>query len=320
MAHTSTLDTANNLVSVDECKHLLGYDTGLQQVVQIVCTNENAGGGLADTYFLISSTINDYYVWYDVDADPTDPEVTGRVGIEVDIENNDSATQVATDTTAAITAVTGMTATSNGNTVTVTNDTEGDVTAPTAGDTPFTVIEEVAGTSGDITEDGRITDLINDASWHLNGECDRELKSRSQTEYHDGNGGYLLYLNHPPISAVTLYQDSDRAWASTTEIASTDYVVYTEDNVGKIWLTGTAFLNDRRVIKVTYTGGFSTIPHDLEMACVQIVGHQLLDFQQKAWNKDSIANDGGTTTFRDSSHGDFVEHTIHKYKRFGNIV
>ena len=311
------LDTTNALITLNNAKLHLGIEISAAQVVQVTCTNENANTGIGDEYFLISSTIDDYYVWYNVAAGGVDPSVADRTAIPVAVANGASAQTVATATQVAVTAVTGMTATVAGAVVTVTNDTAGSVTAATAGDVGFTVTTAIIGVNGDISDDTLITDLINAQSWYLNSVCDRELLTRSQTEYYDGNGGYVLWLNHPPISAVTLNQDSDRSWASATEIVSTDYVVY--GDLGKLILTGTVFLSDVRVVKVVYTGGFSTVPYDLQQACINLVERQYHLLKEGGVANISMSNAGGSVNFDQELPAD-VQRTIQKYKRYGMIV
>jgi len=288
------LDTVNSLISLEDAKLILGQDRDVAQIVDVKC-GADSSSSLDAVYFIISSIGVDYYVWIDIDDGSADPAVTGRTGIEVDISANDSAVTVATAVAAAVTAVAAFGAVRTGNTVRITNASAGPVTAAADGNTGWTITTQVSGTINDATYDEMLNDLINQASWFLNAETGRELKSRSQTEYYDGHGGYELYLNHPPISGVTLNQDSDRTYASTTEIASTDYVVYEDE--GKLWLTGTSFLFDRQVIKVVYTGGYSTIPYDLQRACRELVaqGYELADHHAYSGER---SNEAGVTNYR----------------------
>ena len=321
MAHTSTLDSTNALTTLAHVKDHLGIDPGTAQIVQVNCQQEDAGGGINNEYFLFSSTVDDYYVWYNVAAGGSDPSVSGRTAIVVAVANSATATVVATATAAAITAVTGVTSTSSGSTVTITNDSAGYVLDPDDGTTPFTVTQAVVGGNDDVSQDVILTDYINEASIWFNDQTDRQLKSRSQTEYHDSQGQWFLYLNHPPISAVTLYEDFSipRAWAAASEVDSDYYEVWTEDNIGKLDLTGYVFGFDRRSIKVTYTGGFSTIPTDLERAV-------FLWIAQASGLKDL---DGYVVTSQDRRESNitinrdpnkYIETMIHKYRRWGAIV
>jgi len=316
MSYTATLDTTNNLVSVLRTRERLGIDTGTKQIITVTCSNENAGGGLGGKYFTFDTTEAQYYVWYDVDGASVDPAVAGRTEVEIDISDGDSAGTVATATQAAIDALAGVTATVSGSAVTIINDSEGDVADPDEGTTTFTVATVVAGTAGDAAHDDRITDLINSVSWLFNSVCDRKLKAQALTEYYDGPGGILLYLSNPPVASLALYQDAERAWASTTLIAATDYALY--EDTGRVVLTGDAFLRDIRVIKAVYTGGFSTIPKDIEEAALEIIAQRFRMADAKGEDKVSSSNDGGSTSYiKDLSP--FVERTIARYRKYGGI-
>ena len=107
-----------------------------------------AAAALNSTYFLISTTSTDYYVWYDVDAAGVDPAVPGRTGIQVSLTAADSADQVAVATLNAL-GSTGefflsFVATDN---INVRNVTGGSVTATSDGAaaTGFTFIQVQAG-------------------------------------------------------------------------------------------------------------------------------------------------------------------------------
>ena len=56
-------------------------------------------------YFKVSSSTTDYYVWYDIDDLSSNPDLTGRTAIEVDIATGDTADQVAVATQTAIAAI-----------------------------------------------------------------------------------------------------------------------------------------------------------------------------------------------------------------------
>jgi hypothetical protein len=83
------------------------------QALTIECSAD-VSSSLNNTYFLISSTTTNYYVWFNVGGAGTDPAIGGRTGIQVAIAVNSSATVVATALAAALTAVAGVfTATSS---------------------------------------------------------------------------------------------------------------------------------------------------------------------------------------------------------------
>lgn len=54
----------------------------------------DSNGSLGGTYLLLSSTSDDYYVWFDTGGS-TDPQLSGRTGIKVDITPNSTGVDVA---------------------------------------------------------------------------------------------------------------------------------------------------------------------------------------------------------------------------------
>jgi flagellar hook-associated protein 3 len=92
------------------------------------------GGG---EYFNISSAATDYYVWYDIDGGSSDPAISGRTGIEVDISTGDTAEAVAAATQAAIDAHADFTASVSGSAVTIKTESDGEGVDATDGNTQF---------------------------------------------------------------------------------------------------------------------------------------------------------------------------------------
>jgi len=102
-----------------------------------------------------------------------------------------------------------------------------------------------------------------------NSDVSRFL-STSRTEYFDGDDSDTLYVKAYPITTVTsLYVDPDRDYGSSTLIASDDYSVY--NNEGTIKTDGNLLAGGRKSVKLTYTGGYTTIPADLQNAVKELV-------------------------------------------------
>lgn len=68
--------------------------------------NADTAGSLNSSYWTFQSAedAHKYYAWYNVDSGGTDPAVTGRTGIEVDIASGDTANTVASATRTALSA------------------------------------------------------------------------------------------------------------------------------------------------------------------------------------------------------------------------
>lgn len=67
-----------------------------------VDTESASVASLDGLYFEISDLDTDYYVWFDLDGGSTDPAVSGKTGIEVDVATGMSAKQVADAIKAAV--------------------------------------------------------------------------------------------------------------------------------------------------------------------------------------------------------------------------
>ncbi|RLA01700.1 MAG: hypothetical protein DRQ47_07750, partial [Gammaproteobacteria bacterium] len=123
-------DTIVSLDSIDYSFEVLFNDnltaTGASEVTPVTCLGDTAGS-LSGTYWLINSPTQYYYVWYDVDNTSTDPDVSGRTGIEVDISAGNINTTVATNTAVAIAALDDFAAVPSGALVTITNTDPGNV-------------------------------------------------------------------------------------------------------------------------------------------------------------------------------------------------
>lgn len=116
-------------------------------------------------------------------------------------------------------------------------------------------------------DDALLESFINRVTDSFEAYCARKFKSASYTEYHDGKGSDKLFPKQAPITTVTsIYDDSEWAWGASTLIASTEYRIVDE---AYIQLKSTTFMDDVQNVKITYTAGYSTIPADVEHACIE---------------------------------------------------
>lgn len=121
------------------------------------------------------------------------------------------------------------------------------------------------------THDATIERMIDTASEAIERFCDREFVSRSQTEYQYGSRTDRILLKHFPVTAVAeLWIDNSSDFTdSTNQLAADEFFIDQEVGVGL--KPGRLFGRGTRNIKITYTAGFTTIPKDLENACIQYV-------------------------------------------------
>jgi hypothetical protein len=119
------------------------------EVTKIICVADSSSS-LQSKYFTISGmgtdfAQNDYYVWIDVGSGGTDPAISGRTGIEVNISADASNSTVATAVSNAIHAKADFSTAVGSATITVTNAVRGSVTDAADVNAGFTITTEIAG-------------------------------------------------------------------------------------------------------------------------------------------------------------------------------
>lgn len=160
--------------------------------------------------------------------------------------------------------------------------------------TTVSAYKTYAGISG-IGEDTRLAVYLAAASASIRYICGRSLsngfESASRTEVIDGQGTGTLQLKEWPVSSITSVSEIDNS-GSSTALASTEYRV--DSNTGILYKIGAeggrfgyslglptpytpqfgtypAFPKGIQNISVVYTGGYSSIPSNLEMAVFRVM-------------------------------------------------
>ena len=161
--------------------------------------------------------------------------------------------------------------------------------------TTVTSCKAFRGIPSDNTEhDAELERLIPAVQSFLELECGRLFEQATVTEYFSGEEFRdRLIVARPPIVSVTnLWDDVLRAY--TTPLSSTDYVVVDAD-AGFIRLDHLLFQRGIRNIKLTYVGGYTTIPKNLEQAAIELVWgahekglHNLIGVRSKSVGDGSV--------------------------------
>lgn len=119
--------------------------------------------------------------------------------------------------------------------------------------------------------DAELSRIIPAVQTWLEQECERAFDQATLTEYFDGDERYsrLVVARPPIISIINLWDDQTRVFATPMEATSYDIL---NAKVGLIrLLDGRLFSCGQRNIKLTYVGGFTDIPLDLEQAAIEMV-------------------------------------------------
>lgn len=156
----------------------------------------------------------------------------------------------------------------------------------------LTSVESVQAILGTGFSTAKCQLAINAVSQGMAKYTGRTWEQGTATEFHKGHGQELLVLKRPLITAVSsVYINDDAQTLATLDNTVTPgqingLTVYrTAENDARgvlqrfsgwpighgAWgdLTGQPNLNDRATnIRVVYTGGFGTVPYDLQQACL----------------------------------------------------
>lgn len=119
-----------------------------------------------------------------------------------------------------------------------------------------------------------ITFWINAASRFCNEQTRRLLKSRTLTEYYSGDGTKTLFTRQYPITTLTsVHDDLDRSYGSDTALDTDDLALLPQDVAYKIVYDGGIFNRGIKNLKVVYVAGYTTVPYDLQEACLEIIAY-----------------------------------------------
>jgi hypothetical protein len=129
--------------------------------------------------------------------------------------------------------------------------------------------KNIAGTQ----HDGELARLILAVDTFVALYCRRVFEEGvGIVEYHSARAGQTrLLLDRPPLTSIaSIYDDPERAYGASTLVAATDYVI-ADAGIGLVVFDGVSLQAGIRNMKVTYTGGYATIPLDLAQAAIELV-------------------------------------------------
>lgn len=127
----------------------------------------------------------------------------------------------------------------------------------------------------DTSQDSLVTDIINAVTDFIESErcLARRVKRRTAAieEKFTGDGTNWYRVKHPPIGTLSEIYIEDIVTLDASDCADTDLVRYDPDN-GDIWLVQYRFWKGYPLnCKVTYTGGWETVPNPIKQAALMLV-------------------------------------------------
>lgn len=130
------------------------------------------------------------------------------------------------------------------------------------------------------SEDTLLESFIDRAGDLANRFTGRHLKTKSYTEYYDGNGtAQIILRNHPATTLTSIHIDAMRAWGSESAVdVSADVMLDGAAGIIRLWNNGGLFTKGRGNVRVIYVAGYkdsanNLVPYDLQEAALLIVAH-----------------------------------------------
>lgn len=128
--------------------------------------------------------------------------------------------------------------------------------------------------------------------------CNRAFEAARITEFHSGTGDSgVVFLNNRIVAVSAMWDDPDRVFGDDTLFATSDFAIFptagyieliTTSRSTSIPTNKTRFSKGVRNIRITYTGGYLTVPADVEMAALLWAGPQYKLVDQKLHGVSSI--------------------------------
>jgi len=179
-----------------------------------------------------------------------------------------------------------------------------------------TVNAFVNGNTGDAEQQKILTYYINSASAFCNLYTDRKLKSRALTEYYSGDGTNSIITNEYPITEITaIYDDLDRTYGSDTLIDSDNLAILPDGLAYKIVYDGGTFQVGIRNLKVEYTAGYTSIPNDLQQACLEVIAYYFKNTEDNRFGVTTRTMGGGSVTIETTDIPKSALRILERYKR-----
>lgn len=121
----------------------------------------------------------------------------------------------------------------------------------------------------DTSEDDLLAQLIAQNSKRIEAYCQRHFASSTLTDDFNGTGTNSLVLATRPLTQLTSVKiDCARSFPAESEIDTEELSLDSE--AGIITRIDNIFPRGVRNVRVVYVAGFSTVPDDINLACIKL--------------------------------------------------
>ncbi len=170
--------------------------------------------------------------------------------------------------------------------------------------TTLTTVKEYLGLTG-TGEDSLLNRLMNWATDFIHSYCGRTFPQGSYDEYYDGDGTDNLLSHQFPVTSVSSLEVD-----GVVKDATKDFVLYAP--LGLIRLKLGVFPRGKKNIRLQYTAGYSSIPKDLEQACIELVALKYYDRGRERLGVESKEGASFVTQLPAE-----IKQVLDLYKRYG---
>lgn len=161
------------------------------------------------------------------------------------------------------------------------------------------------------TDDAKLADLVTRCSAAIATFLSRAIATTTFTEKYDGNGSDVLMLRNYPLASVSsLTVDGAAVTASADGL--TNYGFGLGDTY--IFFVGGVFPRGRRNVAITYSAGFSSVPTDIEQACIEMVADRY-KLPSRIGEKSKALPQGGSVSYDTEHMSAKVRGLLNPYKR-----
>jgi uncharacterized phiE125 gp8 family phage protein len=164
------------------------------------------------------------------------------------------------------------------------------------------------------SQDTLVEFFINASSEMLERETDRKLKAQSIVDTVHGRSSNIVLLSQWPVNSITelrIDNSSDFVDASTL-IDADEYRVGDDKNT--LVLLSRTFPKGYNNVRVTFNAGYSTVPSDLEHACLWMVFfYHKIRIAEDIGRQSRSKGDESTSLLQEAPAD--VKNTILRYKR-----
>ena len=169
------------------------------------------------------------------------------------------------------------------------------------------------------TTDSILSLLITNASAFIASYCNRKFASQNYTETRNGSGGYRVYCNNSPVTAVSSVTVD--GYAIPQALSPTMYgftfdtsLIYIRQGIPNSGTPNT-FQKGVQNITVAYTAGYVTTPPDLSMACIELVASKFAK-RDRIDKKNETLGSQQTIGYDISDMPASVKTTLKQYQRW----